>query len=394
MYSPKKSKGRRIRKNILLYFKEAKWSFLIILIWFIVGFFYFLVTETDQSISDILLYTFYIQDPPLGNPGTILYNTIGTIIISQGVFAFIIQKSFEKRDTKITSRLIAQDIRAHHVVIIHHGHVGTRITDYFRENNQPYILIERDRELVEELLDAGEPVIVGEPISEGVLQDASIHRAKAVVITENNAKTSLILMTRIRKLNPDCKIYVRIFDDRLGEILEQPPYNGISFSTSRSTITRMKSEWVNLKEGKAVVIGISNFTKRLVEQLVKARRETVVIDERSNEVDFYKGTKVKAIEGDPTQIEFLETPEIDVASASQVFVGIKEAAEDSITIATSIKKKYPSIEVKMRLFSDELAEFLEQIGIETFSTSLYTFNTLKPKLELLIGKHVNLNETA
>jgi hypothetical protein len=38
----------------------------------------------------------------------------------------------------------------------------------------------------------------------------------------------------------------------------------------------------------------------------------------------------------------------------------------------------------MRLFSDELAEFLENIAIETFSTSKYTFNTLKPKLEKLL----------
>ncbi len=146
----------------------------------------------------------------------------------------------------------------------------------------------------------------------------------------------------------------------------------------------MKSEWVDMKKGKAIVIGISNFTKVLVEQLELAGREVIVVDEREDEVDYYKGTDVKAFEGDPTQLEFLQSPQIDIRSATQVFVGIKEAAEDSITIATQIKQNYPNIQVLMRLFSDELADFLEQIGIDTFSTSAYTFNTLKPKLQSLL----------
>jgi len=340
--------------------------------------------EPGITIGDILFYTFYIREPTDGDSATIIYQFLGSVVISQGVFAFIIQKSFEKRDTKITSRLIAQDIKEDHIVIFHHGHVGSRITDLFRDHNQKYVIVEKEKALVADLLEDGEPVIVGNPIAENVLEDASIAGARAVIITENEAKTTLILMNRIRKLNRDCPIYVRIFDDRLGEILEQRPYYATSFSTSRSSITRMKSEWIDFKKGKAIVIGISNFTKVLVEQLEYAQREVIVVDERENEVDYYKGTNIKAFEGDPTQIEFLESPEINLKTAVQVFVGIKEAAEDSITIATQIKKKYPNIEVRMRLFSDDLAEFLEQMGVETFSTSKYTFNTLKPKLESLI----------
>jgi Trk K+ transport system NAD-binding subunit len=331
-----------------------------------------------------LNYTFYIREPASGDSAIILYQFLGSVIISQGVFAFIIQKSFEKRDTKLTSRLIAKDIKENHIVIIHHGHVGSRITDFFREHDQKYVIIEKKKSLVTDLLEDGEPVIVGNPIAENVLEDANIPGARAIIITENEAKITLILMNRIRKLNPECPVYVRIFDDRLGKILERRPYFAMSFSTSRSTITRMKSEWVDMKKGKAIVIGISNFTKVLVEQLNLAGREVVVVDERSDEVDYYKGTNITAIEGDPTQMDFLESPKIDIRTATQVFVGIKEAAEDSITIATQIKHDYPNIEVKMRLFSDDLADFLENIGIETFSTSKYTFNTLRPKLESLI----------
>jgi Trk K+ transport system NAD-binding subunit len=387
MTKRKSSRIKRISKSILLYFKESKWSFFIIVIWFLLGFVFFMATEYGEpgiSFADIIYYTFYIKEPTSGDSVTIIYQFLGSVVISQGVFAFIIQKSFEKRDTEITSRLIAKDIKQNHIVIIHHGHVGSRITDFFRDHGQKYILIERNKKLVSDLLESGEPVIVGNPISENVLEDANISDARAVIITENEAQTTLILMNRIRKLNKDCPIYVRIFDDRLGEILEQHPYYATSFSTSRSTISRMKSEWVDLKKGKAIVIGISNFTKVLVEQLMVAGREVIVIDEDENEVDYYKGTKVKAIEGDATQLEFLETPAIDIKSATQVFISIKEAAEDAITIATQIKQKYPDIEVKMRLFSDELAEFLENIAIETFSTSKYTFNTLKPKLEKLL----------
>ncbi|MHA1110292.1 MAG: NAD-binding protein [Promethearchaeota archaeon] len=389
MEKKKSSRIKRIRKSILLYFKESKWSFFIILIWFLLGFIFFMATEYSDpeiTIGDILFYTFYIREPESTgtDSATIIYQFLGTVIISQGVFAFIVQKSFEKRDTKITSRLIAKDIKQNHIVIIHHGHVGSRITDFFRENNQDYVLIEKDKALVTDLLEDGEPVIVGNPIAENVLEDANISTARAIIITENEAKTTLILINRIRKLNPDCQVFVRIFDDRLGAILERRPYFATSFSTSRSTISRMKSEWIDMKKGKVLVIGISNFTKVLVEQLMISKREVVVVDERENEVDYYKGTDVKAIEGDPTQMDFLESPQIDIKSAVQVFVGIKEAAEDSISVATQIKYHYPNIKVLMRLFSDDLADFLEQIGIDTFSTSKYTFKTLKPKLESLL----------
>ncbi len=386
--SPRKSsRVKRFSKSVILYFKESKWSFFIIIIWFLIGFVFFMATEytkTDVTILDIIYYTFYIREPSSEDSATIIYQFLGSVVISQGVFAFIIQKSFEKRDTKLTSRLIAKDVKEDHIVIVHHGHVGSRITDFFRNHNQKYVIIEKDKKLVTDLLEDGEPVIVGNPIAENVLEDANIAGARAVIITENETKTTLILMNRIRKLNRNCPIYVRIFDDRLGQVLERSPYNAISFSTSRSTIRRMKEEWVHMNKGKAVVIGISNFTKVLVEQLIIAGRDVVVIDKDENDVEYYKGTNVQAFEGDATQIEFLESPEIDIRTASQVFIGIKEAAEDSITIATQIKQKYPNIEVKMRLFNDELAEFLEQVGVETFSTSKYTFNTLRPKLENLI----------
>jgi len=387
MTPAKSAKSRRIRKSLLLYFKESRWSFLVVIIWFVIGFCYFLITEYQEGIINILLYTFYINQPSAEqNPAIILYQFLGTVVVSQGIFAFIIQKGFEKRDTKITSRMIAKDITQNHIVIIHHGHIGSRIADFFRQNDQKFILIENDRELVEDSLEAGEPVLVGNPISERILKDASIDRARAVIITENDAQITLILMNRIRKLNSTCPIYARMFDDRLGEILEQPPYNAISFSNSRSTIDRMKSDWVDSVQGKAVVVGITNITKRLVEALVAAKREVVVIDEEQDAIDYYKGTNIKAIEGDATQIEFLENPEIDLQNASQVFIGINKAVEDSITIAIKIKRKYPNIRVKMRLFNDDLADFMEQLGIKTFSTSRHTFEILRPKLELLLKK--------
>ncbi len=226
MMTPKKSSRiKRVSKSILLYFKESKWSFFIIIIWFLLGFIFFMVTEfnePDVGIGDILYYTFYIREPESAGTAsaTIIYQFLGSVIISQGVFAFIVQKSFEKRDTKITSRLIAKDIKQNHIVIIHHGHIGSRITDFFREHNQTYVIIEKNKSLVTDLLEDGEPVIVGNPIAENVLEDANIPGARAIIITENEAKTTLILMNRIRKLNPDCQVFVRIFDDRLGAIPE------------------------------------------------------------------------------------------------------------------------------------------------------------------------------
>ena len=355
-------------------------------IWFSIGGIYY-IFQFPGEISLALLHIFFLVEPSGGDIFSTFYALIGTIIISQGIFAFILTKSFEKHDPKLSSRMIAKEIDENHIVIIHHGHIGSRITNYMKKHGQKYIVIEEKRELVEELLIDGEPVIIGKPTSESVLEDANIKTAKAVIMATNHVAISLVIVNKIRKLNPNCEILIRIFDDRLREILESEPYNAHCFSTSKTTIEKKKDEWILSKKGKAIIIGITHFTQRLVEELINANRDVVIIDNDEDELEYYQGTNIKAFEGDASSSAFLETPEINISEAEQVFIGENNNLSDSVATSANIKKKYPNIDVYVRLFSDDLAEFLERLEVKTFSTSKFTFSLLeKDVLPNLIKK--------
>lgn len=378
----KLTKLKKYSKNVSLYFKDAKWSIFIVVIWFLIGATYYAIREPGAGITEIILLTFYLKEPSYTETFVAFYRLVGTVIISQGVFAFIISKSFEKYDPMLSSREIAKEIHEDHVVVVHYGHIGQRITDYLRQKKQKYVVIEQEKEAVKTLLDIGEPVIVGDPISDNVLLDAHVDKAHAVILCTNDTKQALILSNKIRHFNknPDCRLIVRIFDDKLRKILEKPPYNAICFSTSKTTIENMKDKWIYAKKGKAIIIGVTYFTIRLIGELRAANREVLVIDDNEEDLDYFKGTDIKTFSGDPTQMSYLELPEIDIGSADQVFIGIKEEMSDSISISASIKRLYPNVDVYVRLFDDNLAEFLERLDVKTFSTSKFTFTILEKKL--------------
>jgi Trk K+ transport system NAD-binding subunit len=372
-------KLKKMEKGILLYLKEAKLSIIIVLCWFLVGFIYYSITVPGtfpNNLPFIILSTFYLRDPIDNDIFAALYTLVGTIIISQGVFAFILTKTFEKYDPALACKMIAKDMKKP-VVIFHHGHIGNRIVQYLRERNRNYIIVEEKRDDVEDLLDDGQPVIIGDLDSDQTMEEANIKKAVAVVCATDDMEKALVITNKVRKINPKCELLVRLYDDRLREVLEQPPYGVHTFSTSKMTIDMMKSEWIYAMKGKVLVIGANLFTRRLIDELVKANREVILVDENDDEVDFYKNTNIKAFEGNPSSIDFLESQEIGIQYVSQVFIGIHENTSEEIAICCNIRKKYPDLAIYMRVFNDDLTEFLEKMGVHCFSTSKQSFKEIE-----------------
>lgn len=115
--------------------------------------------------------------------------------------------------------MIAKEIE-NHIVIIGYTHLGMRLVNYFKENKVPYCLIEKDKEKVDELLRAGDPVIVDDAKEQDALDDANINKSKVVIIASNNLETALLVTKRVRQINKDCRIITRCFQDEFVEIIE------------------------------------------------------------------------------------------------------------------------------------------------------------------------------
>lgn len=373
-------KIKKYKKGLMLYFKEAKWSLIIILGWFLLGAIYFALTQTGATILDIVLMTFYMKEPLITDNFVLFYNLFGSIVVLQGILQIMIGRSMEKANPVITSREIAKDIKKPYIVV-HYDHVGMRITDYLREHKKRYIVIEEDEGLVDGLLEAGEPVVVEDPLDEHAWDDLDVKNAKGIFLCEDDPKETIILASKIRKINKKVPMVIRIFEDEIREMLEQDPFNAMCFSTSKTTLAEIKELWLDSsKNGKVVIIGIGNFTRLLAMELNKMGREVVVVDTDETELDYFNGTSIKAIEGDGSQMQLLESDAVKIQTAQQVFFGIKNELKSSIVGSVNIKKKYPNIEIYVRLYDDDLAEFLERLGIKTFSTSKYMLEMLEKKI--------------
>lgn len=95
------------------------------------------------------------------------------------------------------------------------------------------MLIEKDSTLVDELVRAGEPVIVDNAREASTLEDAGVAQAKLIVITSNDIETALLVTKRARDRNKAARIIVRCYPDEFAEILEGLGANEV-ISSSKS----------------------------------------------------------------------------------------------------------------------------------------------------------------
>jgi len=70
-----------------------------------------------------------------------------------------------------------------HAIIVGYTHLGARVVEHFRRTAQPYVLIDRNPAVVDDLVRAGEPIIVDNAGEETTLTDAGVERASLVAVS-------------------------------------------------------------------------------------------------------------------------------------------------------------------------------------------------------------------
>ena len=366
--------------NFELKLKQYKLQFIFLFLFWFIGFAFFLFTEPGSSFGELVLYSFTVRSPLNAGDIANFYSLIWPILLEVIVFGFIMGELLEKYNPIITSRIIAKHKRNHTVIIGHH-HLSERIIEYCIENKKPFCIVEDNQELVEDLISTGCPVVVGDPTETTNLEFASVKRAKEVFICIDDARIAILCTEKIRKVNNECPIYVRVFEDHVQEYLKQPPLSAIPFSTSKWAMDGVR-EWIKGKRGNALVIGRDNLTHRIAHSIsLQSEREVFLFDDVHDGIEFQVNERLHIINEFACFLSDLQV-HINLENITQAFICWTEESEfdESLYLTSKLSLRYPHIEIFVRIFDEELIDLVENYKARTFSTSSNAFKMLQKQV--------------
>ncbi|MFX1378625.1 MAG: NAD-binding protein [Promethearchaeota archaeon] len=362
---------------IHLKLKQYKLQFIFFFLFWFAGFLFFLITEPEYSLAQIFLFSIIVNIPSDAGDFGQFYAIVWPILLEVIFFGFIMGELFEKYNPVITSRILASHKRNHAVIIGYH-HLSERIIEYCVENKKPFSLIEDSEEAVEDLINAGQPVVIGDATETTNLELANVKRAKEVFININDVRIAIICTEKIRKMNPDCHIYVRAFEDHVQEYLKNPPLNAFSFSTSKWAMDNI-IQWTKDKTGGAIVIGRDSLTHRIAYHISQQpSREVYLFDDVHDGIEFVVNNQLHICHEFACFLSDLRA-HVKLEEVTQVFICWKRESEfdESIYLTSKLNLRYPHIEVFVRIFDEELRDIIKKYNARTFSTSKKAFKMLQ-----------------
>src|SRR5258705_4467790 len=219
-----------IRTSIFLH--QSRWGFALLALWFALGtvtFHYF----KRLSLTDAFLTAVYFRVQP--DSLWVLYAFWGQCVLFGIVISIFILQALQRYNPQEGCRMLASEMKDH-VIIVGRSHLGGHLVDHLRETARPYVLVEQDSMAVDDLIRAGQPVIVDDAKEESTLIEAGVDRARLIVITSNVIETALLVTKRSRERNKKATIIVRCYMDEFTEILESLGANEV-ISSSKSAFS-------------------------------------------------------------------------------------------------------------------------------------------------------------
>lgn len=108
-----------------------------------------------------------------------------------------------------TPALINEDALHDHVVIVGYGEVGAHIARVLDHLQLPYLVVDRDVALAEEIQKAGIHTLFGDAANSEILTHARLERARALVVTAPDETTEELVVAAAHDLAPNLPIIAR-----------------------------------------------------------------------------------------------------------------------------------------------------------------------------------------
>ncbi|MEK6749409.1 MAG: cation:proton antiporter [Pseudomonadota bacterium] len=178
-----------------------------------------------------VLLSLAIQDDYL--PPAVTQMMLATVIISMvttpllvryngRITKFIFSASYGQNRRQIVNDVAtnAEDLQ-HHIMICGFGRVGQNIARFIEKESYRYFALDLDAARVKEARAAGQFVTYGDSTHPNILEAAGLQRAKALVISFDDAVAAEKIILIARKARADLPILVRTRDDSNLERLQQ-----------------------------------------------------------------------------------------------------------------------------------------------------------------------------
>ena len=97
-----------------------------------------------------------------------------------------------------------------HSIICGYGGMGTLVAETLAEARRPFVVIEEDKAIADQLAELGIPHICGDCTEEEILESANIHHADSLVATLDSDAENLFLTLTAKGLSPRLRIIARV----------------------------------------------------------------------------------------------------------------------------------------------------------------------------------------
>ncbi len=270
--------------------KNFRVPFLIFLLFWIAGIITFLIIEKDAKFWEILLISICVKPSEASETLNNLYQFIWPLLFELLILTFILTtlQEFYGYNPIISSRKMSSR-KSNHTVVLGCNHLGKRVVEYLRENNQPYSVVEIDMTKVEDLINFHQPVVVGDYTDIDIMELAGVKKCKEVICVTSDLRRALIAAVKVRELNSTCDLYMRVFNDHFREYLTSEPWNAYTFSLSKWTMNSVVkwSEKIT-KENSIIVLENDSIVVRMVDYFGNHLESNVYLIDPEIDAEVYK----------------------------------------------------------------------------------------------------------
>ena len=208
------------------------------------------------------------------------------------------------------------EIEAHdHVILVGSGRLGVWVAKLLKDMDEEVVVIEKNPETdcIEEIKnETNYPVLIGDATEVVILKKANVKEADAIIITSNDYAANLEISLKVREINPEIRIILRMFDQDLAESIKKmfnienvfsvsalaaPPF-AISALTKHIIIDSFEIDGKLLNFSRFYVCRNSQLCGKTLEELEKLNLRVIMHKKRRKKLDFHPDLTLTIERGD------------------------------------------------------------------------------------------------
>jgi Trk K+ transport system NAD-binding subunit len=158
---------------------------------------------------------------------------LGLVVVLEGIVRFADHVVRRDESGRLWNRAMSVTMRRH-VVLCGLGKLGLRILEQLLQLGETVVVLEKDPQCpnLRFARSQGVSVLVGTGREEGILEDLHVSAAKSIILATNDDLANLEMALDARKLAPDIRVVLRMFDPELAVKVRESFDISAAFSAS------------------------------------------------------------------------------------------------------------------------------------------------------------------